>query len=139
MIDVNQLLPQLAPNAEPLYRSKMFEMRGKAELIVARDSVRKRVDGKGTVVAMTTMLFCSTLTNNFALIEDVVTDAAYRRRGINEHLNRLAIDNGRILSLSYLELHSRSSRAPAHALYKKLGYVRVAEGKERIYYRYYFK
>lgn len=132
------LLPQLSENIKPLTRSRMFEIaqHSKPELIVARDRDCRRVDGNDSIVAMTLFIPLVTNTVRFGLVEDVVTDQQYLRQGIAEKITRCAIENGRLLKLERLDLHSSNKRKPAHALYLKCGFKLVAEGPERSYFRY---
>lgn len=134
LADVNRLLPQLSPDEPLLTRSVNFALRGKSELIVARDVSCPRMDGKGTIVAMTRVDwpdYC----DDVARVEKVVTDEAYRSRGISKKLNTLIIENARLLKIICLVLHSRKSRVEAHALYRNLGYQIVREDEKRIHYR----
>ncbi len=135
LADVNKLLPQLSPDEEPLTRNANLALHGKSELIVARDVSCPRIDGKGAIVAMARVDWPDNR-DDFAMVEKVVTDQAYRGSGISEKLNTLIIENARLLKLERLGLHSRRSRVEAHALYRKIGYKAVREDQERIYYTF---
>jgi ribosomal protein S18 acetylase RimI-like enzyme len=140
MVEVNVLLPQLAEKAESLTKSRLFEIaKTPAMLFVARDRERRRVDQKDSIVAMTLFIRLVTTTVRFGLVEDVVTDEQYRRRGIGEMLTKCVIDNGTLLNLNYIDLHSSNWREAAHGMYKKCGFKVVASGPERTYFRYTYK
>lgn len=141
LMNINELLSQLALDpskpSPQLSSTRMMEMRARqTEIIVARDSTRKHVDGKDAIIAMTTVFPILTMSNTFALVEDVVVDGHYHRQGIGEMINRYVIVHFRFLGFNYLELHSHIARIPAHTMYEKIGYKLVAEGPERKYYRF---
>lgn len=132
MADVNLLIPQLSPG-EKLTRSENCALHNNSELIVARDFSRLRIDGNGTIIAMARVDWPD-LADGSASVEKVVTDQVYRGHGIGRDLNKLIIENARILKLTRLTLHSRRSRVEAHALYRALGYRVAREEPDRIYY-----
>lgn len=55
-------------------------------------------------------------------IENVITDGAYRRRGIGEKVMRMAVDCAKEMDCYFVMLASGSSRTGAHAFYEKLGF-----------------
>lgn len=58
-----------------------------------------------------------------ASIDKIMTDPAYRRRGVAEALLREAFRAGAQRSITAYTLEVRVSNAPAIALYEKLGFV----------------
>ena len=56
------------------------------------------------------------------LVENVIVAAPLRGRGIGEAMMRWAIDEGRRLGCSRVQLTSRETRADAHRFYERLGF-----------------
>ncbi len=83
-------------------------------LIVLKDG--GKVVGTGTLVLMPTVLGIR------ARIEDVIVDAAYRRRGLGRRLVRHLIAIAKKRKARIIELSSRAERIAAHKLYLKLGF-----------------
>ena len=61
-------------------------------------------------------------------IEDVVVDAAVRRRGVGEALLEEALRIARCEGVERLQLTSSPSREAARALYRKLGFEEMETG-----------
>jgi GNAT superfamily N-acetyltransferase len=63
----------------------------------------------------------------WAVIENVVTDKAYRRQGIGKRLMEMAIEFARSRGCYKVCLLSNSTRAGAHKFYEELGFSGTAK------------
>lgn len=94
--------------------------------IEANDDLRYfvAVDGQ-KVVSTCNVAIVPNLTRNgasWAVVENVVTDEAYRRRGIGKRLMEMAIEFARSRGCYKVCLLSNSTRAGAHRFYEELGF-----------------
>jgi GNAT superfamily N-acetyltransferase len=64
----------------------------------------------------------------WAVIENVVVDETYRRRGIGRQIMQYAADRARAAGCYKVGLTSTKSRTGAHKFYQDLGYEASAEG-----------
>jgi GNAT superfamily N-acetyltransferase len=64
----------------------------------------------------------------YALVEDVVVDAAMRGQGYGEALMQRAIELARAGGCYKLALTSNKARADAHRFYQRLGFKATHEG-----------
>ncbi len=58
----------------------------------------------------------------FGLIENVITDTAYRKRGIGKRVLEMAIDHAKRENCYKILLLSSKDLKPAHAFYESLGF-----------------
>ena len=125
-----RLVPQVSGSAPPPTAADLEEMveAPGTRLLLA-------VDDGGTVVGTLTLVVFRIPTGVRAWIEDVVTDAAARRRGVAESLTRRACDIATEAGARTVDLTSRPSREAANALYAKLGF----ELRDTNVYRYELK
>ena len=100
------LLPQLDGRLRPV--------RAAALQAVARDGARP--------CGMLTLAWYDVPSGRKAWIEDVVVDAAYRRRGAGRGLVEAAVAHAAALGAERLSLTSNPSRTAAHALYFASGF-----------------
>lgn len=114
-----RLVPQLSGSAPPPTAAELEEMveAPGTRLLLA-------LDDDGTVVGTLALVVFRTPTGVRAWIEDVVTDAAARRRGVAESLTRRACGIATEAGARTVDLTSRPSREAANALYAKLGFER---------------
>jgi GNAT superfamily N-acetyltransferase len=63
-----------------------------------------------------------------AVVEGVVVDAAYRRKGVGAALMRAAADAAREAGCYKLALTSNVARSDAHRFYSRLGWKRTHYG-----------
>lgn len=87
------------------------------------------VDGQ-KLVSTCNIAIVPNLTRNgasWAVIENVVTDEAYRRQGIGKRLMEMAIEFGRSRGCYKVCLLSNSTRAGAHKFYEELGFSGTAK------------
>ena len=115
---VNRLLPQLDPYARPATEADL------QTIITSTNShlFFARIDGD--TVAMCTLCIYASPTGCKAWVEDVVTDKAFRGRGIGRMLVRHAITKAQEYAPCTLMLTSRPAREAANRLYQSMGFVR---------------
>ena len=85
----------------------------------------------GTVVGTTVLLIVPNLSHGalpWAIIENVVVDREYRRRGIGKLLMDHAIDCARRAGFYKVQLLSNKKRLEAHQFYQALGFETSAYG-----------
>jgi ribosomal protein S18 acetylase RimI-like enzyme len=83
------------------------------------------VDGDGTLVAACILVIVPNLTRNarpYALIENVVTHAAYRRQGIGKRLLRHVLQFAWSQHCYKVMLLSGANREEAHQFYEQVGF-----------------
>lgn len=114
---INALMPQLSEGFGPLSRTDLEE-------ILRSNTTRlyMAVDQHNYVGALTLVVF-RIPSGLRAWIEDVVVSERARGRGIGQRLVEHAIFTATQADVKSIDLTARSSRAPAIALYKKLGFV----------------
>lgn len=114
---LGRLVPQVSGSAPPPTAADLEEMveAPGTRLLLA-------VDDAGTVVGTLTLVVFRIPTGVRAWIEDVVTDAAARRRGVAESLTRRACAVAAEAGARTVDLTSRPGREAANALYAKLGF-----------------
>ena len=113
------LLPQLSPRLGALSPEALQRVVACpcAALFVAR------VDG--APAGMLTVVWYDTPSGRKARIEDVVTDAACRGRGVGTALVRAAVAYAAHIGAPEVSLTSRPGREAARALYRKEGFKEV--------------
>ncbi len=117
MVALANLLPQLSASAT-LPTQQYME-----QLIAHRDTHLFVACGEsGEVVGMLTLLIVAIPTARKAWIEDVVTDAAHRGKGVGEALVRRAVEVAREEGVKRIYLTSNPKREAAHRLYKRFGF-----------------
>jgi len=99
--------------------------------IEANDGLRYfvAVDGQ-KLVSTCNIAIVPNLTRNgasWAVIENVVTDEAYRRQGIGKRLMEMAIEFAKSRGCYKVCLLSNSTRAGAHKFYEELGFSGTAK------------
>lgn len=113
---VNRLLPQLDPEAPPATEA---HIRG---LIQSANSRLFLAQVDDMISAMCTLCIYDAPTGRKAWIEDVVTDEAFRGRGLARTLLYHVIDKVRETSPCTLMLTSRPARKAANRLYPSMGF-----------------
>ncbi|MGA3093927.1 MAG: GNAT family N-acetyltransferase [Dehalococcoidales bacterium] len=94
------------------------------------------IEDDGQVVGLMELLIMPNLSHNalpWALIEGLIIDSRYRRKGLGGTLVRYAIDKAREAGCYKIELSSNKKRFEAHAFYRSLGFEDAALG-----FRFYF-
>jgi ribosomal protein S18 acetylase RimI-like enzyme len=129
---MRRLVPQLSTSASLPGPAEVGEIiRSDATvLLVARDSSLADVEGDrgdasvlaGPIVGLLTLVVFRIPSGLRAWVEDVVVDAAARRRGVAEALTKAAIDLARSRGSVTLDLTSRPGRDAANRLYQKVGF-----------------
>ncbi len=120
------LLPQLSRTAPPVTAADVARIVDSpaTTLLVARDG--------GAIVGTLTLAVFAIPSGVRAWIEDVITDASARGRGVGEALTMAALDRAGALGARTVELTSRPSREGANRLYQRLGFAT----RETNVYRY---
>lgn len=118
-----ELYRQLTPDDPPLEQGRAQAI---WERIEANDDLRYfvAVDGQKTVSSCN-IAIVPNLTRNgasWAIIENVVTDNAYRRQGIGKRLMEMAIEFAKSRGCYKVCLLSNSTRGEAHKFYEDLGF-----------------
>lgn len=118
-----ELYRQLTPDDPPLEPERAQNI---WDAIESRDDIRYFVAVDGVeVVSSCNIAIVPNLTRNgasWAVIENVVTDDAHRRRGIGKRLMEMAIDFAKSRGCYKVCLLSNSTRAGAHKFYEELGF-----------------
>lgn len=79
----------------------------------------------GKVVASCWSAFMPNLTHHgrsICFIENVITDAAYRRQGLGRRVIEMAVQDARVSGCYMVCLLSNARRTEAHKFYEKLGF-----------------
>ncbi|HNY29261.1 MAG TPA: GNAT family N-acetyltransferase [Fibrobacteria bacterium] len=123
-----ELYRQLTPDDPPLEPSKARDI---WRTIESNDDLRYfvAVDGRD-VVSSCNIAIVPNLTRSgasWAIIENVVTHEAWRRRGIARRLMGMAIDFAKARGCYKVCLLSNHTRAEAHAFYESLGFSGTAK------------
>ena len=123
-----ELYRQLTPDDPPLERERALVI---WKMIESRDDIRYfvAVDGQ-EVVSSCNIAIVPNLTRSgasWAVIENVVTDEAYRRQGIGKRLMDMAIEFAKSRGCYKVCLLSNSTRAGAHKFYEELGFSGTAK------------
>ena len=122
-----RLTPQLSSSSPPPSRAALEEITASpgTVLLVGRE------DG-GPILGSLTLVLFRIPTGLRAIIEDVVTDDAARRKGVGTALVTTAIRVAEERGCRTVDLTSRPSREAANRLYLELGFQR----RETNVYRY---
>jgi ribosomal protein S18 acetylase RimI-like enzyme len=113
---VTALLPQLSRSAPPLAAEHLAR-------IVAEPAITLFVaEEDGKIVGSLTLAAFEILTGRRGWIEDVVTDAAARGKGVASALVTAALAHAATLGARTVDLTSRPERVDANRLYVKLGF-----------------
>ncbi len=123
-----ELYRQLTPDDPPLEPERALVI---WKMIESSDDIRYfvAVDGQ-EVVSSCNIAIVPNLTRNgasWAIIENVVTDEAYRRRGIGKRLMEMAIEFAESRGCYKVCLLSNSTRVGAHRFYEELGFSGTAK------------
>jgi ribosomal protein S18 acetylase RimI-like enzyme len=110
------LLPQLSRSAPPPTPEQL------ARIVADPDTVLFVAEEDGRIVGSLTLVAFEILTGRRAWIEDVVTDATMRGRGVGSALVEAAVAHAEALGTRTVDLTSRPEREDANRLYTKLGF-----------------
>jgi GNAT superfamily N-acetyltransferase len=123
-----ELYRQLTPEDPPLDDSRAQAI---WKAIEANEDIRYFVTTQGSkVVSTCNIAIVPNLTRSGAswgIIENVVTDKAYRRQGIGKRLMDMAIEFARSRGCYKVCLLSNSTRVEAHRFYESLGFSGTAK------------
>jgi len=113
--DLNRLLPQLSASAAPITEARLRAMKKVGtKLFAAIDD--------GRIISVVLLCRTELLVGTKDWIEDVVTDAAYRGRGISSRLMTMAEQTSFASGAKNLNLTSNPDRGPAREMYARRGY-----------------
>ena len=126
--DINNLLRQLVHDPKTLRPITLLHMRAivankATPVVIVRDGAR--------IIGLGMLIVANKFRGQYAYIEDMMVDEAYRGRGLGEAIARKLIAVARAKKVKTIELSTRPSRVPANKLYQKLGF----EPKETNVYR----
>jgi N-acetylglutamate synthase-like GNAT family acetyltransferase len=122
----NILLSMLTDKNIILNKPKLFDVIKNSKLLMARDSLTKKIIGMATLAVFTIP------TGKCGRIEDVVVHEKYRRKGVGMELINRIIKEAKRINLKKIDLTSRPSRIEANNLYKKIGFNTVETNVYRI-------
>ncbi len=109
---VDRLLPQLSPRLEKA------DVRQLSRLVADPSSRLLVAEEQGRVVGMLSLVWYDVPSGRKGWVEDVVTDAAVRGRGVGRQLVRRAVELAAENGVGKLMLTSSAHRVAAHALYR---------------------
>jgi ribosomal protein S18 acetylase RimI-like enzyme len=113
---VTALLPQLSRSAPPLAAEHL------ARIVADPATTLFVAEEDGKIVGSLTLAAFEILTGRRGWIEDVVTDAAARGKGVASALVTAALAHAATLGARTVDLTSRPDRVDANRLYVKLGF-----------------
>jgi ribosomal protein S18 acetylase RimI-like enzyme len=111
------LLPQLSRSAPPMTTEQV------ARIVNSPATTVFVAEDDGTIVGSLTLVTFEIPSGRRAIIEDVVTDAAARGKGVGSALVNAAVAHAAALGTRTVDLTSRPEREDANRLYTKLGFV----------------
>lgn len=115
---LNNLLKQLDNTADILTKKDVKDIISSPanHLFVARSADNKKIIG------MLTLIVFRIPFARKGLVEDVVIDEKYRRKGIGTKLVTAAVNQARKEGIKHLELTSRPEKVAANKLYQRFGF-----------------
>lgn len=115
---VINLVKQLDENAHPITPEEIKSIIDSPTtyLFLAKEEVSKQI------VGMITLVTYRIPYKRKGMLEDLVVDSSFRKRGIGEMLLSHAIAKARELRIASIDLTSRPERESANRLYQKLGF-----------------
>lgn len=115
---LNSLLLQLNTSAKLLTKDNIREILDSPVnyLFVAKDS------DTNTIVGMLTLIIYRIPFAKKGIIEDVVVDEKWRRKGIGERLIAYAVKQARKEGVQYIDLTSNPTRDNGNKLYQRIGF-----------------
>lgn len=115
---VNSLVKQLNEDADPITHDdfKSIIESPTTYLFLAKEKNTQKIVGMITLVSYRIPYKLK------GMLEDLVVDTSYRKRGIGEMLLNHALAKAKELKISSVDLTSRPERESANRLYQKLGF-----------------
>lgn len=116
---VNELLKQLNKKAVYLSRNELEEIIASSysNLFVAELEDKK-------IIGMATLILFRTISAKRGIVEDVVVDRNYRKRGVGAKLIEEVLKKAKEEKFLYLDLTSRPQRKAANRFYQNFGFVK---------------
>lgn len=118
---IQSLVPQLGPGKVPPTRGELEALLGSETSILLTARVSENND---LIAGILTLAIYRVPTGLRSIVEDVIVDEKFRRRGIAEALLKHAVEIAREASAGNISLSANPSREAAHRLYQKLGFSR---------------
>jgi ribosomal protein S18 acetylase RimI-like enzyme len=121
LLALEHLLPQLGANKTSLSRDELTFLlaSGASSLLIARYP-----DENGEIVGALTLAVYRVPTGVRSIVEDVVVDERFRRKGIAKALINHAVELARKAGASHISLTSNPNRGAANLLYQHMGFQR---------------
>ena len=116
-----RLIPYIDPQKTPPTREEMVS------LVESKSStlwMAKYPDQNGEIAGFLTIVIYRVPTGLRSIVEDVVVDPAFRRRGVARALLHSAIDFARTAGANGVAMTSNPKREAANLLYQSLGFER---------------
>lgn len=115
---INNLLLQLNANAKLLTKANLKEILTSSSnnLFIAKDS------DTNMIVGMLTLIIYRIPFAKKGIIEDVVVDEKWRRKGIGEKLLNYTIEQARKEEIRHIDLTSNPTRKVGNKLYQRIGF-----------------
>ena len=122
LADINALLPQTAARPHLLSMKELqriIRQGAHCRLVVARHRRGKSMP----IVGMASVTLSRIPTGLMAIIEDVVVEESFQRRGLGRMMTEKLIDIARKARAKHISLKTNPSYHAANAMYRQLGFV----------------
>lgn len=118
---LERLIPQLGADKIPPSRDELTSLINSeaSSLLIARSP-----SGKSEIAGILTLVIYRVPTGIRSIVEDVIVDERFRRKGIAQALMRRAIEMARNAGASGVSLTSNPRREQANLMYQKLGFLK---------------
>ena len=118
---VQSLVPQLDPGKVPPTLEELEALLSSEASILLTARISEKND---PIAGILTLAIYRVPTGLRSIVEDVIVDEKFRRRGIAEALLKHAVEVARDAGAGNISLSANPSREAAHRLYQKLGFSR---------------
>jgi ribosomal protein S18 acetylase RimI-like enzyme len=118
---VQSLIPQLGPGKPTPTREQLSALVNSEASILLTARYPEKTD---SIRGILTLAMYRVPTGIRSIVEDVIVDEEFRRKGIAEALLRQAIEAARKAGAGNISLSANESRQAANQLYQKLGFKR---------------
>ena len=129
---VQSLIPQLGPGKPTPTRDQLSALVNSEASILL---IARYPEKSNPISGMLTLAIYHVPTGVRSIVEDVIVDENFRRKGIAEALLKEAIDRAREAGAGNVSLSANAAREAAHQLYQKLGFTR----RNSLFYIHHFK
>jgi len=129
---VQSLIPQLGPGKPTPTRDQLSALVNSESSILL---IARYPEKSDPICGMLTLAIYHVPTGVRSIVEDVIVDENFRRKGIAEALLKEAIDRAREAGAGNVSLSANAAREAAHQLYQKLGFTQ----RNSLFYIHHFK